>query len=478
MTSDESSTRPGGYAGAADPGGAPLDSEARIGSIDVVRGLALLGILVANVRQMFLPWDIASFAAPSNDGQWLAWLDWGLFDALVDLKFITLFSLLFGIGFALQSERLSKRHAGFEAIYLRRVALLALFGLLHGLLLYPAEVLLPYALAGLLLFAARSLPTANLYRVGLVLVMATVVWGFQIGALGRVSVPITLLSTVTLAVIAARFWERNWRLTLVLMTLAVLLSVVALLLYWDPSQWGESVASEHARARQELAAMRSDDAAAWPAEFRVRQGGEFADLLQLHASQYSQLLVYVGIFLLWRTLGLFMIGAALFRSGVVTRSPIGTWRRVAWVGLGIGMPLSVLATVLQFREIHGLSDWRWPECLHVASAFPLAVGLCARVMVNAQLGTHRWWYSRMESAGRMALSNYVGQSFVMAALAEPWGLGLYGKLTGPTLTALAVVTFTLLAALSHAWLRCFTMGPLEWLWRCGTYWRWLPLRRN
>lgn len=456
----------------------PPGPGARIGSIDVIRGLALLGILVANVRQMFLPWDIASFAVPSKDDQWLAWLDWGLFDALVDLKFITLFSLLFGIGFALQSERLSRHGTGFGGIYLRRLAILALFGLLHGLLLYPAEVLLPYALAGVLLFAARGLSTANLYRVGLVLVAATVVWGFQIGALGRVSWPITALSTITLAAVAARFWTRSWQLTLVLVALAVLLSVIALVLHWDPAEWGESAASEHGRAMQQLAAIRSGNAADWPEEFRVRQTGRFDDLLRLHGTQYLQLLFYVGVFLLWRTLGLFMIGAALLRSGVVTDTPVATWRRIAWVGLGIGLPLSTLATILQYGEIKGVTDWRWPECLHVASAFPLAAGLCARVMVNAGAGAHRWWYGLMESAGRMALSNYLAQSLVMAAMAESWGFALYGQLSGPALTGLAFVVFTLLAMLSHAWLRHFAMGPLEWLWRCGTYGRWLPLRRS
>ena len=68
---------------------------------------------------MFLPWDIGNFAVSLDGGQRLARLDWGLFHALVDLKFLTLFSLLFGIGFALQSERLAARGAGFTGLYLR-----------------------------------------------------------------------------------------------------------------------------------------------------------------------------------------------------------------------------------------------------------------------------------------------------------------------------------------------------------------------
>ena len=257
----------------------------------------------------------------------------------------------------------------------------------------------------------------------------------------------------------------------------MLAAIAALMLRWDPQAWGTSIASEHAGAARDLAAMRSADPTSWPAEFSARQLGGSRALFSLHAQQYSLVMVYFAIALLWRTLGLFMIGAALVRSGVVTGAQPCNWRRVSAIGLGIGMPLTLLATWLQAREIQGLADWRWPEWLHVASAFPLAIGFGARVMLNEQRGKRRWWYSRMESAGRMALTNYVGQSLVMGMLAEPWGLGLFGKLGGVELTALAFVVFAALASLSHAWLRHFRMGPLEWLWRCGTYWSWLPNRR-
>jgi uncharacterized protein len=455
----------------------PIEPGARIASLDALRGVALLGILVANVRQMFLPWNIAAFAVPGREGKLVGRLDWGFFDAIIDLKFITLFSLLFGASFALQSERIGVTSGTHSATYLRRLAILALFGILHGLLLYPAEVLLPYAVAGLLLYGLRGMSTSNLYRVGIVLVATTIVWGFQVGSLGRVSPVITVVSAAAFSLAVALLWDRDWRLALLAVSAIMLATVLTLLLRWDPLSWGSSVASEYASAMRELTAIRSSDTSSWPEEFSARQNGQFARLLSLHADQYSLFLLFFGIALIWRTLGLFMIGAALFRSGAIIGATASAWRRVSVVGLGIGLPLSLLATVLQSREIHGLSDWRWPEWLHVASAFPLAIGFGARVMLNEKIGRRRWWYSRMESAGRMAFTNYIGQSLVMASLAEPWGLGLYGRLSGPELTALAFAVFAALASLSHAWLRHYRMGPLEWLWRCGTYWRWLPNRQ-
>lgn len=457
---------------------APVEPGDRIASLDALRGVALLGMLVANVRQMFLPWDVARFAVPGREGKLVGWLDWGFFDAVVDLKFITLFSLLFGASFALQAQHIERATGKYSAIYLRRLATLGALGILHSLLLYPAGVLLPYACAGLLLYAARKMNTANLYRVGTVLVATTIVWGFQIGSLGKVAPLITIASAAAFSLAMTLLWERSWQQALGAVAAIMVASVAALVLRWDPHSWGASVASVYASAMHGLAAMRTGDPSSWPAEFAARQSGGFRQLLALYGQQYSMLLLFFGAALLWRTLGLFMIGAALFRSGVLTGSSPSTWRRVSLVGLGIGLPLSLLATVLQSREIHGLSDWRWPEWLHVASTFPLAIGFGARVMLNEHIGRRHWWYSRMESAGRMAITNYVGQSLLMASLAEPWGFGLYGRLSGPELTALAIVVFMLLASLSHSWLKHYRMGPLEWLWRCGTYWRWLPNRHT
>ena len=451
-----------------------------------MRGIALLGILIANVRQMFLPWEVANLPVPSLGSDRLAWFDWQVFDALIDLKFLTLFSLLFGIGFALQGERIGTRGGDFTGIYLRRVLILALFGLAHGLLLYPAEVLLPYATAGLLLLAAGRRSADALLRVGLVLLGAMTLWGYQLGSLGLGSLnggslAITALAAVFMAVALTALWRRHGRAALGLWAAILLAAGMALTLYAGPAPdpsgaapEDSGVAAEYQSARQQLTAMRRDDASAWPEEFQIRRQGDFTALVGLHAGQYAEILFYFAILLLWRTLGLFMIGAGLFRAGVITRTAPAQWRHVAWWGLGIGLPLSLIATRQRGRALWGLADGRFPDFLHAVSALLLAAGIAGIVFILHRRERQRWLWVRIEAAGRMALTNYVGQSFVMAALAEPWGLNLYGRLGGPALTLLALLVFTALALLSHAWLWRFQMGPLEWLWRSGTYGRWLP----
>ena len=453
----------------------PVDHAGRVAALDALRGVALLGLLLASVRQMFLPWNVARFAVPPD--RLSGWLDWGLFDAIVDLKFITIFSLLFGAGFALQSARLEAVDPRWPGLYLRRLALLAGCGLLVGLLIYPAEILLPYAAAGVLLFAVRRWSAQALFRTGLVLVATTVVWGYQLGTLGRVSPGVTLASATAFAAAASLTAGRDWRIVLSLVVALLCVAVVVLTVHDDPRPLGASLATEFDLAVQALESMRHGDPASWPREFEVRQTGSFRDLLELNRDQHASMLAWFGTMMLWRVLGLFMIGAAIARSGALTEAHPAFWRRVSVVALSIGLPLSVLATLLQSREMQGQGDWRWPEWAHVASAFPLALGFAARVMLAEQRGRRRWWYRRMESAGRMALTIYVVQSLFMALLAERWGFGLYGRLDGPQLTAIAFATFSILAIASHAWLARYRLGPLEWLWRCGTYLRWLPLRR-
>ena len=458
-------------------GAGPVESAARIVWLDALRGVALLGILWANVRQMFLPFDAGAFDVALGGSQRLAWLDWQFFHAIIDLKFLTIFSTLFGISFALQGERISARGSGFAGIYLRRVAILALLGVAHGLLLYPAEVLLVYAIGGLLMLALRNWPAERLLRAGFALLGVTLVWGYQISALGSVSAPITAVSAVLIAAAIWLPWRRSWRLALIAGVLVMVASVAVLTVHFAGRNPDAALANDYLESQQQLASIAGSTDVPAPKELLVRESGSFVALVGLHAEQYAELLFYLVIFLLWRTLALFMIGAGLYRSRIVTESSSAMWSKVARVGVGIGLPLSLAATWLQGREAQGVMDWRWPDFLHTMSALPLAAGIAGLVWLLCRRPALRWLWMRIEAAGRTALSNYIGQSFVVAALAESWGLGLFSRLNGVQMTAAALLIYALLTEASYRWLRRYRMGPLEWLWRCGTYWTWLPNRR-
>jgi uncharacterized protein len=434
-----------------------------------------MGILVANVRQMFLPWATAEFPVSLGGSERLAWIDWQLFHSLVDLKFLTLFSLLFGVGFALQAGRVQTGDAGFFGLYLRRLGILALLGVAHGLLLYPAEVLMPYAVAGFMLLLAHNWTGTTLVRVGLFLVAISTVWQYQLASIRPISLDVIGITAALLAVTLSLMWRpRPW--VAVILVAAIMCSSAWVLTTRAAPNGHGAVASEYRDARDQLAAMRTDSPSAWPEELRVRREGGFDGLVWLHMRQYADILLGFAVVLIWRTLGLFMIGAGLFRLSLFDGHSPSVWNRVAVVGLGIGVPLTVVATWLYGRAILGLADWRFPDFLHKISALVLAAGTAGAVFVWQRQRQNSWIGHHLEAAGRMPLTNYVGQSLIMAALAEPWGFNGYGRMSGPMLTTLALVVFVVLAIASRGWLARFRMGPLEWMWRCVTYWRLVPLR--
>jgi len=162
--------------------------------------------------------------------------------------------------------------------------------------------------------------------------------------------------------------------------------------------------------------------------------------------------------------------------GIADPNNIALWRRGAWVGLGLGIPISILNTIaLGFSyEAENLFTVAIP-LVHEISSLLLAAGLGSLAFLWADSSRLDRLKKALSGVGRMALTNYLGQSLIMSLIAGGYGMGLYGKLTHLQLMGLAIGVFIALTVLSNWWLSRFRYGPLEWLWRCGTYWKWLPI---
>ena len=120
----------------------PVLQNQRLESLDLLRGIALFGILVVNALQYFQPFGLANSPVHFVPGDDAMWPLWGLTQALFDMKFLTVFSFLFGLGFALQWEKGQRQDPGsFKLMYLRRCLILILFGVIHGAFLYAAGLL-------------------------------------------------------------------------------------------------------------------------------------------------------------------------------------------------------------------------------------------------------------------------------------------------------------------------------------------------
>lgn len=382
----------------------------RIEALDALRGFALLGILLANI----LYWSgwglmtdgqrLALAGAEGVRGQYI------FHHLLVDGKFYTLFSLLFGASFALQLERLERRGNDGLAIYRRRVLILLAIGLIHSWLIWDGDILTVYAMLGLVLplfvrWRDRSLAIAA----GLLIFAVPLVGKALFAALG-----------------------------------------------WAPEAWFFDLSDRIARSMGTVITAENG--------VSVLASGDFGDLAAwiVSGSPYSW-----GVRLeSWRIpklLGIMLLGLIVGRrlaAGTLLANRTALWRLLA-VGLAIGLPASA---VYAWRPDQNQDDWpsvlgTAPLALAYASAF-----LLAWPKAKSLLG----WFA---PPGRMALTNYLSHTLIGVVLFYGIGFGLIGKLPPPVIYAVALTIFATQVLLSRWWLARHAMGPMERLWRNLTYGR-------
>lgn len=417
----------------------------RIAELDVLRGLAVFGILVANMAQYFLPGLLSDKPASIRGDAAADAVSWYLVHVFVDNKFLTLFSLLFGISFALLSSKLSARNSG-KRVLLRRFAALFLFGLMHGLFFYYADILLGYAVAAFLLWPMAGARPRTQFITGIALLLVVagpwryVVSGPEPDAAEIANIAAAAKTELAIGLDRSDAGNRNG---------------AAALTFTDP---------EISDAWHEIAAYRN---------------GPVQESLAERLEHFVGILVVVLAYVLWRSLGLFLIGTALYRSGWLTRQSGGDWLRLTLWLLPAGVLVNLSVSHFLYRDYLVPGDFT--RLLAVADEFAallLAAGYGCLVFWLVKIRAASWLSARIACVGRTALSNYLGQSVVMSVVATHYGLSLFGELSRAAMTGVAAAFFCLQIVASHWWIGRFRYGPLEWLWRCFTYWSMLPNRRS
>lgn len=392
---------------------APASASDRFVEIDALRGFALFGILLANLPV----WVGIPFA-----GERTADLMGGItlqqfaavFNGLLDGKFYTIFSALFGLGFSLQLERLESRGADGQAIFLRRMAVLLGFGLIHICLIWPGDILMLYALLGFSLPLFRRLSDGALLALSAILIF--------------------VLPTLLVEFVNKSF--PGW--TDPMYGLAEQIYLAA----------GGTVTSDEAYF---------DDLA---------KGG-FAELLPRAASEWAYgIVARIEDWRFLKVLGTMLLGMwagrMLMRGQLIGNRKL-LWR-VLWIGLAIGVPCNIVyAQQMPHMQTHWSSlAGTAPLGVAYAAAFLLAIPHLPR--------TQRL----LADAGRMALTNYIATSVVMGLIFYGFGLGMMGTFRMPETYVLGLVLFAAMLLWSRWWLTGHSQGPLEWLWRKLTYARTSP----
>ena len=418
-----------GTAAAADV--APVASAARIDTLDFIRGIAVMGILAANIvafgQPMLAYFTPGKFLVPTGDPDGWMWI--AQFVA-VDGKMRGLFTVLFGAGMVLFMEKAWARGA---TCWLQawRLLLLLGFGLIHFYFIWFGDILSGYAILGLIALTCMKWRAKTQLWVGLA--------GYMVG----------------LVFYAALIYP--WL-------------VVSTDLGTSSPEFAEQRAGMVAQMQEQVAAQEPVNAAI--------ASGDYTALVA-HRIGEEGLDPFVNALLFGlETLPLMLIGMAIYRlgffSGGVARDKLVLW---GWVGVIAGGAAHLAIGLVM--QADGFSFFGTQAAFLGLSGLPrlwMVLGLAALMVAYAPSATG-WLGDRVRAAGRAAFTNYLGTSIVMMFVFQGWALGLYGQLNRPQLYIVVVLAWIVMLAWSKPWLERYNYGPLEWLWRCLTYRRVFPLRR-
>jgi len=400
----------------------PTAQSERILSLDVLRGFAVLGILVMNIQHFSMIG--AAYFNPSAYGDFtgLNYLVWLLSHLLTDMKFMSIFSMLFGAGIVLMAERLEAKGRKPAAVHYRRTLILLLFGIAHAWLIWTGDILYSYAMCALLVYLFRKKQPKTLIILGVV----SIAVASAVSLMGQFTMPM---------------WPEE--------------DLAGVAKFWAPLQ--EQVVAE-------LEAYRGG----WGAQNQHR-------FMMAFQMQTGSFLFNIS----WRAGGLMLVGMGLYKLGVFSAAlPARTYKKMILAGLILGFPLIIAGVwyheatdwALEVGFLGGMQFNYWGSLL-------VALGWVGVVMLFCQGWSGSRLYRSLAATGQMALSNYLMQTLICTTLFYGHGFGLYGSVerTGQILIVFAVWAVQLLW--SPWWMARFRFGPFEWLWRSLTYWRLQPMRR-
>ena len=407
--------------------------------MDMARGFAVMGILLMNVIAFAMPegayFNPNAWGDVSGLGGLADHITWALSFILVDGKMRGLFSLLFGASMLLLMDRTEMAGGDGRKRHIVRCVWLALIGFAHYLLLWWGDILTLYAVVGLVALPFAGKEPLTLVKLAFLAfaVHFLILIGLMIGIHHIMDAAASADAGPNTLALAARTLE----------------------------QIGEPGTGAMAR---EVALYRGD----WSATVAYK-AGEYADW-GLAGLQY------VGL----EVLGFMLLGMAMLKGGFLT----GAWPRENYVATArhcfvIGIPPMV-----------ALAAWAWASGFDSVTTFgvvfawsfplriPLTVGIAALIFAVIAGREPGALLLRVEAAGRMSLSNYLGTSIVMTAIFYGWGLGLFGSLSRAACYAFVPLVWALMLLWSRPWIARFRYGPFEWIWRSLTLLRPQPMLRR
>jgi uncharacterized protein len=388
----------------------------RFTSIDTLRGFAVLGILMMNIQAFAMVFPAYVWPPAQMDISGANLDVWFYSHVFFAMKAMTTFSALFGAGIVLMLGEEKDAKLG---LHYRRMIWLLVIGLIHGWIFWSGDILVPYAVMGMLVVFARRMSVIGLMIFGSILI----VLGGALMGLMFAFIPYMPEDQLQLAFTPT------------------------------PEMVAETVAMYHDG-------------------FMARLPANMALTMQNEIGQIT--------FFAPRLAGAMLVGMALYKNGFLTLKWSSTKYLIAAViALGIGLPATWMATVHHVETGFAIEELWLGETANYFLSPIVAFGYAAVIMFLCKIGIVRMLLYPFTAAGRMAFTNYLSQTLLMTFLfVGPPGLGWFGTMERVDQAQLVIMVWIAQLIISPIWLHFFRFGPLEWVWRSLSYWKFQPMRKT
>ncbi len=424
----------------------PTDATERINAVDVIRGVALLGILLMNITGFGLSHaysdpSIAGGATGLNLKVW--WMNSMFFEGTMR----GMFSMLFGAGIVLFTSRSSELTSGITVTdaYFRRLMWLFLFGIIHAyVLLWDGEVLYPYALIGMFAYSFRNWEPKYL-----------------------------IIGSIFLLIISTALNAKDY--------------------FKTKSTYDKSVAVQTKTAGGQI--LNKEDSAAlesWNGmvadkkpsrdkileDIEARQKGYFSVMMyKASINQFMQTFIMYRYFF-WDMFAMMLLGMAFLKNGIlISAKPNRYYITMALVGYALGLTTNFFETGYIVKNQFAVVPMDLANITYDLGRVFTTLGHIALIMLLIKSGILPFFQKALSAVGKMAFTNYIMQSIICNTIFLGFGFGLFGMLQRYELYYIVLGVWIVQLIWSPVWLHYFRFGPLEWVWRSLTYWEKQPFKK-
>ncbi|MCA0132739.1 DUF418 domain-containing protein [Winogradskyella alexanderae] len=392
----------------------PVLKKDRIIALDILRGLAILGILIMNIQSFSMPG--AAYLNPMAYGDITGinkWV-WILSHVFADQKFMTIFSILFGAGVIIFTQNAERRSGKSAGLHYSRTFWLLIIGLIHAHFIWYGDILVSYALCGFLVYLFRKLKSKPLLIIGILFIsvhsLIYLFFGMSIG-------------------------------------------------YWPEA----SVAETQNSWLPPIEALQQ--------EINAYTGSFSEQMAQRSASAFMlETFVFLTTFL-WRAGGLMLVGMAFYKWGIISASKSKAFYVRGWlISWLIGLPIIIYGLIQLFAN-----NWSMEYGMFLGSQYNywgslfVSFGYICIIMLFVKSEKFKRLKSRLAAVGRMALTNYLMQSILCIFIFYGIGFALFGEIDRTVQIVIVIAIWLLQLWWSKPWLKKYLFGPFEWLWRSLSY---------